>query len=212
MRKDWREHILEQWCSYFPCMSGPGLPNHQMFTTNPAAFSLSPPLLSPCRSFLDFFFLSLSLWGPLKQALPVITHTQFTRGLWSKWNVSSHMMVCALYSYSTEKAERRKRETRFLDCCQLFLWFSRCLLCPSSSLICTRLHLCVYLWACVVSTRACVCICLVNGSLRHQVTDDNGRLAAERTGMEHDGVCMPLYVCACVCARGTSSHRCEDGI
>lgn len=106
---------LEQRCSYFPRMSGPGLHNHQMFTTNPAAFS---PLLSPRLSLSDFF----SLWGPLKQALPVIMHTQFTRGLWSRWNVSSHMIAYTVYSYSTEKAKQRKQgEKNCLDCCQLFI-------------------------------------------------------------------------------------------
>lgn len=104
-------------------MSGPGLPNHQMFTTNPAAFSLSPSFSPVSGVSLS---LSLFLWGPLKQALPVITNTQFTKGLWSKWNVSSHMMVCALYSYSVEKAEQRKQGKKCSDCCQLLLWFSRC--------------------------------------------------------------------------------------
>lgn len=52
MRKDWREQILEQQRNYFPCMSGPGLHNCQMFTTNPAAFSLAFFLLiSPPQIF-----------------------------------------------------------------------------------------------------------------------------------------------------------------
>lgn len=58
------------------------------------------------------------------------------------------------------------------------------------------LHMCMRPGVHVVSTRT-----LGARSLgpRHRVTDDNGRLAAERTGMEHDGVCACLFICVCVC-------------
>lgn len=98
-----------------------------------------------------------SLRVSLKQALPVIMHTQFTRGLWSKWNVSSHMIVRTVYSYSTEKAKQRKRRRRLLDCSQSF----RCGFLNVNYAFASLLHACVCVYLCiyVVSTWACVCIC-----------------------------------------------------
>lgn len=154
MRTDWREQILERWCSYFPCIcQGQVSPTTRCLPPT-QLLSLSP-LLSP----LSLEFLSLFLWGPLKQALPVITNTQFTRGLWSKWNVSSHMMVCALYSYSVEKAEQRKQggggggdgQIAASSFCG-FLDLHYALILP----IRTCLHFCMFLWVlCCVYRRVC---------------------------------------------------------
>lgn len=140
--------------------------------------------------------LSLSRWGSLNRALPVIMHTQFTRRSlkWVECVQPYDSMFCI--------AKRRKREKRLLDGFQLsrcgFLDVNYGLAAPSD-----RTRVCVY--ACIRVSMLCLRVCAY--------ADDNGRLAAERA-MGDDGVCVSACTCVCeVCERrGTSSRRREDGI
>lgn len=202
MREDWRERILERpmQLRHIRARSPPPtarcLPPSQLL-------SLSPQLPgSPSRRYIYIFIIFFLSQRSFK-ASPPCNHAQLSSpggfdvsGMHPalRWYAHSYILI-RLEKAGQRKQEKRRGEGDCMDGCQLFLWFSSCLLHPP--LRSPLLNPCVCIYATrpgvhVVSTRM---LGARSFGPRHQVTDDNGRLAAERTGMEHDGVCACLSIC-----------------